>query len=428
MLFADTVVCPSTVDDWETRQRILTENFTAQQKSGRPAQPRRSRQQQQQHRKNSSTTPGIIPPLTLDISRRVDSPVDISHISPIPSWLQLFPNGPETDSTNASSTELEEYLSSLTGPPIETNIEFASDIDFQQSQASPMAAPGHTMGCIEGHSTVVAESYIRDTAELGSRICRLYGTGQKLPSSEDLINATRSLLRMINSFAMHTELTREAAEDWHGLGIPPQSWYSQGECPGRPPSLDTTTETAIDTSTALLLLSTHQRLLALFEHIIRSLHHQIAVRLARDPTRQWSDSSQYLEGGAQHESHTVTNAQVVMTMELLIHLLNKLDKGQVQLTSAFGNQLIPTSTAASSSPPSPEPAACVPPSHVQPSMDVSSDDESSSCLSTNSITEGYYSCLVGITRSVAGMIRYRQSSLNLRIRSLKRLVDSLDDI
>lgn len=236
---------------------ILTENFTAQQES--------------ELCKNPSTNPGTGLPPAFNPPRPADSPSNISHIPSTSSWLQAALDELETASTNAPM-DMGGYLLSLSSPLVDADIELPIDADFQQNQTSSATMPCSAMSYVEGGSTGMAEKYIRDTAELGLRICRLYDTEQQLPWTEDLVDVTQSLLQMINRFATRTEPAGEAAveeapageaaKDWQGLGLQPEAWHSQGDFTDGLPSLDTVApETALDTSTAtataLLLLSTH---------------------------------------------------------------------------------------------------------------------------------------------------------------------------
>ncbi|KAK3318100.1 hypothetical protein B0H66DRAFT_225379 [Apodospora peruviana] len=91
----------------------------------------------------------------------------------------------------------------------------------------------------------------------------------------------------------------------------------------------------VDASTFLLILACYQRLVDLFKDVCLSIH---------------TNLQEHEDGGS--ELQTSTTAQVVMTTELISHLLERLDRGLQRLTATNPLTLSPSTAASSSSRPS----------------------------------------------------------------------------
>ncbi|RYP41491.1 hypothetical protein DL767_000996 [Monosporascus sp. MG133] len=219
------------------------------------------------------------------------------------------------------------------------------------------------------------ETEFRDLAELNIRIYRLLRTlnsrredklSSHAPSQEEMIDLTRSLLEILDRVVARTkgpsrtnqdsptldDLSLDLEDRLRGRLIDPSSYmgemYSPAGC-------------ALDTGTGLMLLSCHQRLLDLFKYVCLSLHPQMSHSSADRAWRSVGSSTRDYEDGQwenARSSYTVpsdnrekrsSNAKVVMTVELILHLLSKMERGQRNLLDAWNAESMPFSRASPSS-------------------------------------------------------------------------------
>ncbi|XXH02500.1 hypothetical protein Hte_008876 [Hypoxylon texense] len=209
---------------------------------------------------------------------------------------------------------------------------------------------------------------IRSIAVLSTRITRLLGTLTSRmgdisePPQEEMIELTRSLLHNFDEVTKRTRQRDTTVQDPPALTgifadledclrrnfIDPSAYLSEMYSP---PSC------AQETGAILMLLSCHQRLLDLFKHAFILYHHHLSRNSighrARMPTGPlvWhsGDNATAYTSPGNSDAKCLSNAKIIMAVELILHLLSKMERAQCKLLDVWS---IGAATPSHRSPPS----------------------------------------------------------------------------
>ncbi|KAI1808966.1 hypothetical protein F4811DRAFT_7810 [Daldinia bambusicola] len=237
---------------------------------------------------------------------------------------------PHTQHISGNTPELDELLSVTIEPGHHTP-------PTDPTPSSTYASVQNFSGSLNFTSqTDEIETGIQELTNLNLRIHRAMRSSsapQQSPipgcslSSEDLIDMTKSLFSVM-----------DRARD--SVGPQSSSDISESSFPdSRTSSSTTRTSIAADTSTVLMALACYERLLDLFGHICSSCE----LELSPTPRNDHYVPEGWIGPGLQRpvvppygtKDNLSTNAQIVMTIELIKHLLDRLGRALRQLVDGF---------------------------------------------------------------------------------------------
>ncbi|KAF2136531.1 uncharacterized protein K452DRAFT_292305 [Aplosporella prunicola CBS 121167] len=249
---------------------------------------------------------------------------------------------------------------------------------------SPFDPPGLTTHPAETLNLGIdsVESYISELSDLN---LRLYQSARTIspstieplsvssPAVNDIFDATRSLIHLLGRMSAAGSTVGNAPTDYFNQ-LPRLDLFSAGV------SVQAPAPSPPDTGVVLMVLACHQRLLGAFENMCNSLNQQLcAVHPLpfMNLNQTQVNAGHFTSTSEASTSMTCPPTQAVLIIELISHLLSRLDRALSLLgyctdgrIAATGNPL-PSSSSASSSSSSTSNSA--PPSPVlEPSLDNAS--------------------------------------------------------
>lgn len=292
---------------------------TAQQPSGRPGIARSGGRSLRQGASASSQTQSSVENRgrTLGTSRlpEVESDYRWSHEA----FFASLDSNLESDELLSAGIEPNEYAQLSDSVP---GSEFENVLDESGSR-------------VHQGTSDDTENSIQELMEVNLRIYRAFrsasirGVGSS-PTSEELIEMTRSLLGISERI---TNLLKLQCRGNHGatpesflqdsLGFPLSGYENSANA--------SSTVELPDTSMVFMILACSERLLDLFSLVCFPLQVQVSSLPIRE--RHEERMAEILPDNA--EATGLSNAQIVMTVELINHLVDRLDRGQRQVVDCL---------------------------------------------------------------------------------------------
>lgn len=410
---------------------------TAQQRTGRPHLPRQRPRQPSTPARQNQTSLGIT---TLGRSEPV---IDFSPDVPNETLLQtLF--SLEANGFGQSASEEVTHLNELSpgGSPDMFPELMRNDNQPQLQQYSggfSAVLPDPPISALES----APDPLEKDTLDLAALNIRIYKmtramsdqdgiiASAKKPPTDEMIDIIRCVLQVLDRIVARTADGRDAQ-----LRLSPDSLQSELEHnlnmhaidPPKYLSSTTTLGSALDTGIVFMVLACHQRILDMFKNICLSLHRHICSSTGTSSGQGYSTetrSSMSTEGQPLKE---LSNAELAMAVELMTHLIDRLDRGLYQLALAMGalndtaDPLGPSTSLQNSL------AETCEGSHtITPSRQSTEKFEGSHTISQASDQEENNSCLYA-AKSVTGIVQQKQAALNMHLQLLKRSIRQSDGI
>lgn len=286
------------------------------------------------------------------------------------------------------------------------------------------------------------ESEIKDLSDLHLRAYKAtIAFSPATTCNDEMIEITSSLLRVIDRAV-------DCSNEQHGKHITdeqllflPSTPLSNcvDKVPKHPPNLTPLpgkSASGPNPATILMILSCCQRLFDLFNHVCRSLSKQLNQTAAQRHGTDGKYTGQY--AGLQLDSY-VSTAQVVMTIELLSHLVSRIDRGQHQLVESLTVDHGPTSngSALSSFAPLCDSVDKTPPTTDGVTLDDNVSDDHT--CAGSSVGDGEKARLGSVSTTKMGIwhegmdlflqsMLQNQESIHAQILHLKGLMNNLDTI
>lgn len=254
---------------------------------------------------------------------------------------------------------------------------------------------------------------IEDISTLNLRIYKATATFPQHMLRDEMIEMSSTFLRIV---ARLVDLPRKSRPKNH------QSAYPVGSQPCRRDSIDPSLNSVDfrarmpDTANFMMAYSCYQRLLELFKKVLLNLHRKVGRSYRKEgipPPSVANRTSGDID---------FSTAHVVMTLELINHLLRRLHRGLHQLVAAlsvgvqppYSPETMPLSSFSCESMNSPDMTSGSAP---QPKPSPSSDD-----LSDSSSQQRATSCFQG-AKSVIEIMEQSQSSLYVHIKLIKAFIE-----
>ncbi|KAI1392621.1 uncharacterized protein F4822DRAFT_134231 [Hypoxylon trugodes] len=325
--------------------------YSPQQRSGRPPLPRNGRpfsspSARRKHRQSIQTN--VTPPLTAssdahsEVFPQSNEPLGLEQ-SLISLQPLITPEHSEAPAVGVNNgIELDDAFSSAfdTGDQdaffdLTLGGDDSSNFNYDGGKRFSTSAPDLLVQPPDESVSDPTETSIRELADLDLRIYRAgrdlcnrsTSSSARSPPPEELIDFTRTLLRILNRVVASTKDQGQLPLDFSPSDLGDQSRRSSTSSSFYLDGPSTVRDTT-DTSTALTVLACYQRLLDLFQGVCHVIHPHLGPRPPEPGIN--IDEKDGRRGSAQ-----APNAQVVMLVELMTHLLDRLDRGQYQLATAL---------------------------------------------------------------------------------------------
>ncbi|KAI1416807.1 hypothetical protein F5Y13DRAFT_204154 [Hypoxylon sp. FL1857] len=315
--------------------------FSPQQRSGRPPLPKpntRTRPSTAGRTRRNTISYDQIPPSEspLCLGEQLPGPVDLPNGELTSPWCQTI-SALEHDRVGSliSPSIDQNQLGFGTGSPETfTNLLLEDDGVDLLSGSTTEAQTSTTNNQDQPPDSI--ETNIQELANLNLRIYRATRAVSSRPATaiaagsplhDEMIEATRNLLKIMDRTISHKGYTSAPDQD-----TSPTDVLSSAQSGNVTPDL----------STALMALACHHRLIDMFKKVCNFLQSYLCRldELSPSPARD-------CEGGTAQPPEPrfgrFSDTQVMMVLELIIHLLKRLDHGHCHLASAVSSMSLPSS-------------------------------------------------------------------------------------
>lgn len=292
------------------------------------------------------------------------------------------------------------------------------------------------------HSPDPLEEDTKDLAELNLRIYKIIRTisnqdgiiPASMPSTDEMIDITRCVLQVFDRVVARTGAGEDTRSQLSPDSLQSELEHNLNMCAIDPSMYLNNTPTlgnAPDPGTVLMMLACYQRLVDMFKYVCLSLHRHICSPV--NTPHHSVEARKYGMSTNGQEFKELSNAELVMAVELMTHLADRLDRGLHQLAlamSATNNTTNPLSqfTSLHSSTTSQSSAEWCESPRFTPST-----KEFEGFLSGNQKCErtdqgnNKSSCLYA-AKSVVTTIVQKQAALDIHLQLLRRSIQQLDGI
>ncbi|KAI1490018.1 hypothetical protein F5X96DRAFT_638300 [Biscogniauxia mediterranea] len=394
---------------------------------------------------STSTLPSIKSPNISKVPER-----DANSLWPTP-WLSLDPD------ELTGGIVCDDYADDIIPAPgiddgaLDFQLRALSELDSETPSTNSCSMNGHwdsqptnpKDGSLEDFAQDGVEREMEECTRLNLAIYRMIrrisylrvnASPPPLPATDEIIEMTTSFLKILSSVT-----TREKRADSANVASPASDFLCLDlEGPLRSHSIDPSLylndgvcgedSSAPDMGTLFSLIACHQRLLDLFKHVCLSLHLRIS-QCWTDPSQESTapDAETTLALGEREPATKFgdlfasdsTNAQAVMVLELIMHLLHRLDRGQRQLAALISSEGQPAHPRCSiSSTTSGESRI-----HGQNVLDAATDTRG---YGSSGVFSGG-SCSV-TTRAAIEIMAQKQIGLRVHVETIKQLIRNADDL